>query len=144
MAKRKRPSKSARAKQPKPPAKPPTPPAPPEGDGGLIRPNHVRSDSRLVARMISLGVVSEEVAKEVLASGFGLAARAIQAGKGRDYAAVMRIMLEAAKLERDHKATPQVNVQANVQVNLSAAMERLTDEQLLALEALDDAIEHEG
>src|SRR5574343_474731 len=136
--KRRRPPKAVRQAQPSP--KPDSPPEPPRGATGDVftNPRHTRSDGRLAARMISLGVVPEETAQALLEAGLSLAARI--------YAACMLVAIEVAKLEKD-PATQQVNQQINLQVNqqvvLQQAVARMTDEQLRALAALDAELEEQ-
>ena len=57
---------------------------------------HLRSDARLAARLLSLGVIPEEQAAALLKKGFGLAA---SSSTPRDYAAAMQVPLSVARLE---------------------------------------------
>ena len=82
---------------------------------------HRRSDARMAARLISLGVIPEEQAKSLLIKGFGLAAASTTS---RDYASAMqiplsvaRLELEQLKIERDEiKETGNTYQQVNVYV----------------------------
>lgn len=65
--------------------------------GGL---RHLRSDARMVARLISCGVIEEEQAAELLKQGFKLAAKSARKGDARGYAATMGIAIAAVKLEQ--------------------------------------------
>lgn len=72
------------------------------GSGGLLgNTRYLRSDCRLVARILSNGVVPEDLAKSLLSQAYRLAAEAAQAGRTRDYRAAMSIILAASKLEQD-------------------------------------------
>lgn len=76
-----------------------------EGGGGALfeRPDNIRSDARLAARMISLGVLPIEKAEGLLRKGFRLAWQSAQSGKAREYAACMKIAIEAAKLAQNER-----------------------------------------
>lgn len=54
----------------------------------------------MAARLISLGVIELEEAKELLRMGFTLAKQAATNGREREFAACMKIALEVAKLEQ--------------------------------------------
>lgn len=73
-----------------------------DGAGALLEPSRIRSDSRMVARLMSLGVVSEEQAAAVLKKAFVLAAKAETA---REYGSAMRVITTAAQVELT--ATPK-------------------------------------
>ena len=85
----------------------------------LEDPHHARANARMAARLISLGVVSQDVVEAVLKRAFVLAG---QTGKPRDYAAVMGVPIAAARLEMERerldldKAHPQRGVSVNVGV----------------------------
>lgn len=72
----------------------------PTGGGGALfqRADNLRSDARLAARMISLGVISEDEAEELLKAGFALAKSSAKGDDARGYSACMKIALEVAKL----------------------------------------------
>lgn len=74
----------------------------PVGGGGALftREDNLRSDARLAARMISLGVVSVERAEQLLRDGFRLARISAKKQDARSWAACMKIPLELAKLEQ--------------------------------------------
>lgn len=83
------------------------PPAEPMGQHTrdlLTIPGQVRSDARLAARMISLGVVSTEQTESLLRIAFRLAAEAGTEHDTRKYAACMKVILAAAKLELEAAA----------------------------------------
>lgn len=91
----------------------PTAPAETGGAGGICTDHRsVRSDARMVARIMSLGVVPVEVAEAVLKRGFVLAGNAKSA---RNYRAAMSVIQGAAKLGLDavRKDAPSVAVQVN-------------------------------
>jgi hypothetical protein len=91
----------------------PTEPAETGGAGGICTDHRsVRSDARMVARLLSLGVVPVEVAEAVLKRGFVLAGNAKSA---RNYRAAMSVIQGAAKLGLDavRKDAPSVAVQVN-------------------------------
>jgi len=87
---------------------PPAEPGPGAGGTGLLFSDErrnargqrgVRSDARLAVRMLSLGVVSEEQTETLLRSAFRLAAQAARSDDTRDYAAAMKVILAASRLE---------------------------------------------
>ena len=67
--------------------------------GQLLDPHHRRSDARMVAQMISLGVVSEERAAGLLRAGIEFAEKAVIEDDERRYIAAMKIPLAVARLE---------------------------------------------
>ncbi len=75
------------------------------GGGGALfaRADNLRSDARMAAQMISLGVIELEEAKELLKLGFGLAKAAALNGNERGFAACMKIGIEVAKLEQSER-----------------------------------------
>ncbi len=78
------------------------------GQGELLcDPHHRRADARMAARLLSLGVMSDEQAAALLRGAAKLAANAATNGRSRDYAAAMKVLLAAAKLELEH-AKPQL------------------------------------
>lgn len=98
-----------------------------ESSGGqgeiLCDPHHVRSDARLAARILSLGVVSEEDVAKLLVRGVKLAGRMAAKDKAREFAAVMGVYIAAAKLEletkRDERAEKQPTQPAGVFINVN-------------------------
>ena len=76
-----------------------------DGGGGalFVRPDNRRSDARLVARMLSLGVVKPSRVRELLRQGFDLASASAHKGDARGYSACMKIAIEAAKLEQKER-----------------------------------------
>ncbi len=71
--------------------------------GGLLcDPHHQRADARMAARLLSLGVMSDEQAAALLRGAAKLAANAAANGRSRDYAAAMKVLLTAGKLELEH------------------------------------------
>lgn len=85
----------------------PEPPEPEGGMGGLFTDTqqvaggvrHLRSDARLAARILSLGVVEEGQIAMLLRAGVGLAASCAKAGNARGYSAIMSVFIAAAKVE---------------------------------------------
>ena len=79
----------------------------PQGGGGVLlaRPDNYRSDLRLAARMIGLGVVDVETAKSLLVQSFDLAAAA---NSSRVYAAAMLVPVAMARLELNVKKHDRV------------------------------------
>lgn len=77
-------------------------PAPGDAAGGrggvLTDPDHVRSDCVTIAKLLKMGVFTEDQTREMVAAAYPLALSAKSAGKGREYAAVMKVVLESAKL----------------------------------------------
>jgi hypothetical protein len=61
---------------------------------------HLRSDARLIGRMFSMGVVSDEQAEDLLRQGFVLAAAAAAGGRTRNYIALMKMLLAYCRLEQ--------------------------------------------
>lgn len=98
-------------------------PVTPVGASGALfsREYNFRSDSRMAARIISLGVVSEEVATECLRAGFMLAAHAATNRDIRGYSAAMSIVLKASELElvAMEKGSPGMVINNNVQTNVT-------------------------
>lgn len=68
------------------------------GGAGVPMPIETKSEQRFAARLLSLGIVSEEETKAILKKAFVFAARA---EKVRDYSTAMRVITTAAKLEVD-------------------------------------------
>lgn len=128
-SKRRRPPKSVRKALP--------PPPPPEvfGAQGMIRPNHIRGDANTAAKLISLGVVSEEQARALLEAGYSLAARAASQNQTREYAACMRIIVAVAKLKA---ALEPKRIQVSGNITMDHALTDLTDEELRILSKLED------
>ncbi len=91
----------------------------PAGGGGVLfsRPDNLRSDARLAARIISLGVVDEAQAAELLKQGMTLAKLKADEGDARGYSACMKIAIEAAKLEQKERQPSTGGVTVNVQNN---------------------------
>lgn len=81
------------------------------GGGGELfaRQDNWRSDSRMAARMLSLGVISEDRAKMLLVAGFELAEKAAVKENARAYKAAMSVPLTALRIEQMELArlTPQ-------------------------------------
>ena len=71
----------------------------PHDHGQLLDPHHRRSDARMAAKMISLGVVSEERAANLLKAGIEFAEKAVSESDDRRYIAAMQIPLSIARLE---------------------------------------------
>ena len=74
-----------------------------EDHGELLDPHHRRSDARMVARMISLGVVDEERAASLLRAGIEFAEKAVTDNDERRYTAAMKIPLAVARLELERE-----------------------------------------
>ena len=73
------------------------------GQGEVVfDPHHARAEARMAARILSLGVISEEQAAQLLRGAARLAANAVNQSRPRDYAAAMKVILAAAKLELEH------------------------------------------
>ena len=66
-------------------------------------PVYLKSDCRLVCRMLSLGVIPEEQMELLIKAGPRLAALAIETGKTRDWARVLQVLIAAARLEQDER-----------------------------------------
>lgn len=111
--------------QPEPPPGEPPRPAPTV----LADPHHTRADARMAARLISLGVVPDSVAEEFLKRAFKLSFLAADKTDDeghpdpdiRGFAAVARIPIEVAKLERslyptqhDHRHTHDMSAAAEL------------------------------
>lgn len=105
-------------------------------------PHHNRADARMAARLISLGVVSEEKARAVLGGAFTLAAQAIKDKKARDYSAAMAVPIAAAKLEMERErldmdaSNPTPAAQVNVNVTNNSTTLNLTAMPIEQLENL--------
>jgi len=108
--------------------------------GGGIR--NLRSDARMVARMLSLGVIEEEQAKGLLRQLFGLIAREHGAANpsARNIAALWKIPLTAVALERQEvelgmkargEITEAPTVQVNVEVVSQIRSQLLSDPKVL-------------
>lgn len=69
--------------------------------------HHRRADARMAAKIISLGVVSVEVAEYCLRGAFTLAVNALKEGDCRNYVAAMQVPLAAARVESDRINPPQ-------------------------------------
>lgn len=73
------------------------------GQGEVVfDPHHTRADARMAARILSLDVISEEQAAQLLRGAAKLAANAVNQNRPRDYAAAMKVILAAAKLELEY------------------------------------------
>ena len=71
------------------------------GQGALFtRRGEERGDCRMVARMLALGVVSEERAAKLVAKAFKMAGRET---KPREFAAMMRVILEMVKIDQKER-----------------------------------------
>lgn len=94
------------------------PPVRQKGEGILVDDQNMASDANMVAKMISLGVVDEEVANAVLKRAFVFAAKA---DDERKYASVMRVVLEAAKLKQKRQLMdgPQRHIHLHSQLPAS-------------------------
>jgi hypothetical protein len=69
------------------------------GMGGVLTDKHrVRSDCQDIVTILRLGVFSESDIKRILKAAAPLATKCADAGKARDYAAVMRVITECAKI----------------------------------------------
>ena len=105
------------------------------GGGGELfaRKDNLRSDSRLAAKMISLGCVPVEKAEELLRKGLELAGACADAGRAREYAACMKIAIEAVKLEQKERELDKPANQVNVQLNVGEIRRELieNDEQYI-------------
>lgn len=78
-------------------------PKPHGGQGDVVfDPHHVRPNARMAARILSLGVISEEQLAALLRGAAKLATNVVNQNRPRDYAAAMKVMLAAAKLELEH------------------------------------------
>lgn len=104
-----------------------------EGGGGALfaRQDNHRSDARLAARIISLGVVPEEKAAKILGMAFDLASDAAKKNKAREYAAAMSIPIAAAKLEIE-LAKPSQEGDKHVHLHLNT----LSDNELETLRGI--------
>lgn len=101
---------------------------PPGGGGNLFtRSDNLRSDARLAARMISLGVIPLDEAEELLKAGFRLAMTSAQSDDPRGYAACMKIAIEVAKLAQteQHKVLDKVLPDLHAQVEARATVPEL-------------------
>jgi len=116
-----------------------------QGDVVLSDPGHLRGDARLAARLISLGVVTEERAAALLRRAFALAEGSADSGNVRDFAACMRIPIEAAKLEQREfeRITPQQHLHGHFAMNLTSE-ERERHIDAIRAEALGGAEVLEG
>lgn len=83
--------------------------------GGL---RHLRSDARMAAKLISLGVISLEQSESLLRAGFTLAAGCAKDNNARGYAACMKVVLEAARLEQNERQGPASGNVTNQQINI--------------------------
>lgn len=85
--------------------------------GGI---RNLRSDARLVARLLSMGCIPVERAEQLLRAGAKLAARCAKAGDPRGYAACMGTLLKAVSLEQSEfglkQSAPQINVAVGVRI----------------------------
>ena len=112
----------------------------PQGKGITLADNgHLRAESRKAARLISLGVIDEEQAKQILAAGFSLAAGAAARNECRNYAAVMKVFVAVAQLERN--AEPQqIDVNLNAGINYDKVFDEFSDVEILAIRKLDSRL----
>lgn len=75
-------------------------------------PLHIRADAKLVAKILSCGSISTEKADELLKVTAALAGDAAVKGRSRDFAALMRVLIQAAKLGIERG--PSVAIQNNI------------------------------
>ena len=96
------------------------------GAGGMCTDfRSLRSDSRLAARMLSLGVVSEETAAKLIRRGFAMAAKS---RVPRNYKAAMSVPLAMVALEQKERlGLPDTGGQT-VNVNVGVAVETVRQE----------------
>ena len=87
------------------------------GEGGLLESRRKRGDARLIARMLSLGVVSPSRVRDLLRKGFDLAESCAGDGDARGYSACMKIVLTAAKLGQDERKQAGPASTTNIQIN---------------------------
>ncbi len=85
-------------------------PETPEGGGpggvvGLLggQAGGVRGDAKMVARLLSLGVVSTEQAEEIVRQGFVLLAKSAQEGSSRKFTSLMNMVISAARLAQNER-----------------------------------------
>ena len=88
-----------------------------QGGGLLCDPGRVRGDARMIARMVSLGVVSPKRARDLLRKAYDLAERCADAGEAREFAALLKVILGAAKLGQDERKQVQQAGTTNIQIN---------------------------
>lgn len=76
-----------------------------QGGGGALfaRDDNLRSDARMAARMITLGVIGLDQAQKLLRQGLVLASKSAKRGDARGYSACMKIAIELAKLEQTER-----------------------------------------
>lgn len=89
-----------------------------DSDGGSGAPMDSRSDRRFAARLLSLGIISEEESEAILKKAFRFAASAQSV---RDYTSAMRVVTAAAKAESEHLKLQQGNVHKHVHLDLGRA-----------------------
>lgn len=65
-------------------------------------PHHLRGDARMVARLMSLGVISQEQSEHILKEAFRLAAEAADKGNVRHFISLCRLAQSGAKLEIEY------------------------------------------
>jgi hypothetical protein len=98
-------------------------PQPHGGQGDVVfNPHHVRAE----ARILSLGVISEEQSAALLRGAAKLAANAVNQNRPRDYAAAMKVMLAAAKLELEHAGLERLvnQIEQQAPLKMTDAMRR--------------------
>ncbi len=88
-----------------------------QGGGLLQDPGRVRGDAKLIARMVSLGVVSPKRARDLLRKAYDLAEKCADAGEAREFAALLKVILSAAKLGQDERKQVQQAGTTNIQIN---------------------------
>lgn len=101
----------------------------PKGGGGALftRSDNLRSDARLAARMISLGVIPLDEAEELLKAGFQLAKSSALSDDPRGYAACMKVAIEVAKLAQaeQHKVIDKILPDLHASVEATATVPEL-------------------
>lgn len=110
-----------------------------QGNGAILLtdPRHQRADARMAARLFSLGIISEDQAKQIISAGFGMLAAAAAEGHKRNYCRLYKLILDTVEMER--RAEPeQADVTLHAGPSLKRAFSKMTDAELLAIEKLDE------
>ncbi len=91
------------------------------GPGGILAdPGHRRRDAITAVQLLRLGCFTPEQTRDLLDSARKLAVAAAAKGKSREFVALVKLILEAAKLESAERARTTVKNHAHLHVETDA------------------------
>lgn len=94
-------------------------------DALLKDPHRLRGDCRLILQMLSLGVFTIDETKQHIRAARPMLRKAIKEGSARNYAAVMKMLAELARVEQTAKPQ-QLNVDVSGDLTITGEQSRLS------------------